>query len=97
MVFVKVTVSRTSLVIKNGNLTFKLTNTSINERFTVSDAGFVDQVTGRQIIGALPGVVGSIQANEAIKLIQGSQDTLSGKLLLIDLLKGSFQTMNFIN
>ena len=27
----------------------------------------------------------------------GSQDTLSGKLLLIDLLKGSFQTMNFIN
>lgn len=47
--------------------------------------------------GALPGVVGSIQANEAIKLILGSQDTLSGKLLLIDLLKGSFQTMNFIN
>ena len=53
MVFVKVTVSRTSLVIKNGNLTFKLTNTSINERFTVSDAGFVDQVTGRQIIGCV--------------------------------------------
>ena len=49
------------------------------------------------VIGALPGVVGSIQANEAIKLILGSQDTLSGKLLLIDLLKGSFQTMNFIN
>ena len=49
------------------------------------------------VIGALPGVVGSIQANEAIKLILGSQDTLSGKLMLIDLLKGSFQTMNFIN
>lgn len=45
------------------------------------------------VVGALPGVVGSIQAAEAIKIILGKKDTLSGKLLLIDLLKGSFQTL----
>lgn len=44
------------------------------------------------VIGALPGVVGSIQASETIKVILGREDTLTGKLLLIDLLKGSFHT-----
>lgn len=44
------------------------------------------------VIGALPGVIGTLQAAETIKLILGSQDTLSGKLLLINLLKGTFQT-----
>lgn len=45
------------------------------------------------VIGALPGVVGSIQASEAIKVILGSASTLSGKLLLIDLLAGTFRTV----
>lgn len=45
------------------------------------------------VIGALPGVIGTLQAAETIKLILGSQDTLSGKLLLINLLKGTFQTL----
>ena len=44
------------------------------------------------VIGALPGVVGSIQASETIKVLLDRRDTLSGKLLLIDLLKGSFHT-----
>ncbi len=45
------------------------------------------------VIGALPGVVGSIQATEAIKVILNSPDTLSGKLLLINLLKGTFRLL----
>lgn len=45
------------------------------------------------VIGALPGVVGSIQATEAIKVILNRTDTLSGKLLLINLLKGTFQLL----
>ena len=45
------------------------------------------------VIGALPGTVGSIQASETIKIILGSQHTLSGKLLLINLLEGSFRTI----
>ncbi len=44
------------------------------------------------VIGALPGVVGSIQASETIKIILDREDTMAGKLLLIDLLEGSFHT-----
>lgn len=47
------------------------------------------------VIGALPGTIGSIQASEVIKMILGKKDTLSGKLLLINLLKGSFRTISF--
>lgn len=45
------------------------------------------------VIGALPGVIGSIQATEAIKVILNRTDTLSGKLLLINLLKGTFHLL----
>lgn len=45
------------------------------------------------VIGALPGVVGSIQATETLKIILERQDTLSGHLLLIDLLKGNFRKL----
>ncbi len=38
------------------------------------------------VLGVLPGIVGTIQANEAIKVITGIGDILSGKLLLLDAL-----------
>ena len=38
------------------------------------------------VIAALPGIIGSIQANEVIKIITGIGDVLSGKLLVIDTL-----------
>lgn len=48
------------------------------------------------VIGALPGTIGSIQASETLKIITGCPNTLSGKLLLINLLKVTFQTVNLI-
>ena len=45
------------------------------------------------VIGALPGTIGSIQASETLKIILGSHSTLSGKLLLVNLLKGTFKTI----
>ena len=38
------------------------------------------------VLGILPGVIGSLQANEALKLILGIGELLSGKLLTLDLL-----------
>ncbi len=38
------------------------------------------------VLGVLPGIIGSIQANEALKLILQRGDTLAGRLLLFDAL-----------
>ncbi len=43
------------------------------------------------VIGALPGLVGSIQALEAIKLIMGIGNTLTGRMLIIDALTMEFR------
>ena len=43
------------------------------------------------VFGVLPGVIGSIQATEAIKLITGEGTTLEGRLLLYDALHMEFQ------
>jgi molybdopterin/thiamine biosynthesis adenylyltransferase/rhodanese-related sulfurtransferase len=44
------------------------------------------------VLGVLPGIIGSIQALEAIKLILGIGDDLSGRLLAYDALEQSFRT-----
>ena len=46
------------------------------------------------VVGALPGLVGTIQALETIRLILGIGETLSGRLLLIDALDMEFRTVN---
>jgi molybdopterin/thiamine biosynthesis adenylyltransferase/rhodanese-related sulfurtransferase len=38
------------------------------------------------VLGVLPGIIGSIQANEALKLVLGRGDSLAGRLLLFDAL-----------
>ena len=43
------------------------------------------------VFGVLPGVIGSIQATEAIKLITGEGQTLEGRLMLYDALHMEFQ------
>src|SRR5437667_3960715 len=45
------------------------------------------------VLGILPGLVGVIQATEAIKLILGSGDPLIGRLLLIDALGMKFREL----
>lgn len=45
------------------------------------------------VFGVLPGIVGCIQATEAIKLITGIGDPLIGKLLIFDALAMEFQTV----
>jgi len=44
------------------------------------------------VLGVLPGIIGSIQAVEAIKLILGVGDLLAGRLLAYDALEESFRT-----
>jgi molybdopterin/thiamine biosynthesis adenylyltransferase len=44
------------------------------------------------VLGVLPGIIGSIQAIEAIKLILDLGDDLSGRLLAYDSLDQTFRT-----
>jgi molybdopterin/thiamine biosynthesis adenylyltransferase/rhodanese-related sulfurtransferase len=46
------------------------------------------------VLGVLPGIVGSLQANEAIKLLLGIGDPLVGRLLLFDALAMTFMEVN---
>lgn len=47
------------------------------------------------VLGVLPGVIGSLQANEAIKIILGLGEVLNGRLLLYDAESMNFQTLRF--
>jgi len=46
------------------------------------------------VIGVLPGIIGSYQANEVIKIITEVGDIMSGKILLIDTLKMDHNIIN---
>lgn len=43
------------------------------------------------VLGVLPGIIGSLQANEVIKLILGKGAPLKGRLLLFDALQATFR------
>jgi molybdopterin/thiamine biosynthesis adenylyltransferase/rhodanese-related sulfurtransferase len=45
------------------------------------------------VLGVLPGIMGVLQATEAIKLILGLGDTLAGRLLVYDALKTRFREL----
>ncbi len=45
------------------------------------------------VLGVLPGIIGTIQAAEAIKLILGIGEPLIGKMMLIDTLRMEFRTV----
>ena len=45
------------------------------------------------VLGAVPGVVGMLQATEALKLLLGIGDTLDGRLLCADLLNMNFRCL----
>ena len=49
--------------------------------------GLVPNCAEAGVLGVLPGVIGSLQALEVIKLVLGTGKTLSGRLLIFDALK----------
>ena len=57
------------------------------------EPGTVPSCAEGGVLGVLPGVVGTIQATEAVKLIIGQGDPLIGRLLLFDALKMKFREL----
>jgi adenylyltransferase/sulfurtransferase len=55
--------------------------------------GLVPSCAEGGVLGVLPGIVGTIQATEALKLILGIGDALVGRLLLIDAMGMRFHTV----
>ncbi|WP_173934829.1 molybdopterin-synthase adenylyltransferase MoeB [Chelativorans sp. Marseille-P2723] len=57
--------------------------------------GLVPSCAEAGIVGALTGVMGTLEAMEAIKLITGIGEPLVGRLLLYDALSARFETMHY--
>ncbi len=65
------------------------------------------QITGREfmnsqpeevgLLGVLPGITGTLMANEVIKVITGAGNVLSGKVLVFNIYNYSFNIMEIIN
>jgi sulfur-carrier protein adenylyltransferase/sulfurtransferase len=55
--------------------------------------GLVPSCAEGGVLGVLPGLIGTIQATEAIKLILGIGESLVGRLLLVDALALRFRTV----
>jgi adenylyltransferase/sulfurtransferase len=56
-------------------------------------AGLVPSCAEGGVLGVLPGMIGTIQAAEALKLALGLGSSLAGRLLLVDALTMEFRTM----
>ena len=46
------------------------------------------------VLGVVPGLIGTIQATEAVKMLLGMGETLVGKLLMIDAMTMAFRTLS---
>jgi adenylyltransferase/sulfurtransferase len=55
--------------------------------------GLVPSCAEGGVLGVLPGLIGTIQATEAIKLLTGIGESLIGRLLLVDALRMHFRTV----
>ena len=55
--------------------------------------GMVPSCAEGGVLGVLPGMIGTIQAAEALKLALGAGTTLAGRLLLVDALTMEFRTV----
>ena len=55
--------------------------------------GLVPSCAEGGVLGVLPGIIGTIQATEALKLILGIGENLIGRLLLVDALKMRFREL----
>jgi len=59
----------------------------------VPDQDVIPNCAQAGVIGALPGIIGSAQAMEVIKIITGIGSVLSGRLLIADMLEMDFTTI----
>lgn len=57
--------------------------------------GMIPSCAEAGVIGALPAILGSLQAMEVIKLITGIGEPLVGRLLLYDALSARFETIKY--
>jgi sulfur-carrier protein adenylyltransferase/sulfurtransferase len=48
------------------------------------------------VLGVLPGIIGTFQASEVIKIITGFGEVLANKLMIFDLKKNQTQTISFV-
>ncbi|HEY7394114.1 MAG TPA: molybdopterin-synthase adenylyltransferase MoeB [Gemmatimonadaceae bacterium] len=55
--------------------------------------GTVQNCADAGVLGVLPGLIGTLQATEALKLILGLGENLAGRLLLVDTLSMRFRTI----
>jgi len=55
--------------------------------------GLVPSCAEGGVLGVLPGIIGTIQATETLKLITGAGTSLSGRLLLYDALRMTFREL----
>jgi len=53
--------------------------------------GLVPSCAEGGVLGVLPGIIGTVQAAEALKLILGAGDSLVGRLLILDALRMKFR------
>ncbi len=56
--------------------------------------GLVPSCAEGGVLGILPGLIGTLQATEVIKLLTGIGDLLVGRLLMVDALSMNFRTLN---
>ncbi|MGH6858656.1 MAG: molybdopterin-synthase adenylyltransferase MoeB [Phyllobacterium sp.] len=71
-------------------------NPSYRDLFpTPPPPGLVPACAEAGVLGVLPGVIGSLQATEVIKLITGIGEPLIGRLLLYDALTARFETIRY--
>jgi adenylyltransferase/sulfurtransferase len=59
------------------------------------EPGMVPSCAEGGVLGVMPGIIGTLQAIEVIKIILGVGEPLIGKLLLVDALSMEFQTIQF--
>ena len=57
--------------------------------------GTVPPCSEAGVMGAMAGVIGTLQAMEAIKLITGTGEPLTGRLLMYDALSARFETVKY--
>ncbi|RCL00159.1 MAG: ThiF/MoeB/HesA family protein [Candidatus Tokpelaia sp. JSC188] len=84
----------------NGSITvlkpYENDNPSYRDIFPVSPPeGAIPTCTEAGVVAALPGVIGSLQAMEIIKLITGIGDPLIGRILFYDGLSAHFKVIHY--